>query len=140
MALSASCDLHYSVERFFYEQWTSTDISFPGVPFDPSSPALHSWIALYVMDVRGGPSRSTDYEASLLITVNAFSRNSRRAVTRLAQDIEALLRAAHIPIYDESAQMTLRGYIKLTDPVTKAFRESGGLHAGTVDVEGIVSF
>lgn len=140
MAQSASCDLHYSVERFFREQWTSTEIAFPGVPFDASIKALHRWVAFYVLEVRGRASRASDYRADLLLTVNVFSRESRRDALRLAQDVETLLRAAPVPIYDESAQVTLRGYIKLTDPVTKAMRESGGLHAGTVDVEGIVAF
>lgn len=140
MAQSASLDVRYSVERFFREQWTATEVAFPGAPFDSTREALFEWVAIYVMDVRGAPSRASDYAASLLLTVNVFSRKSARGASRLSQQVEALLRAAHVSIYDESEQTVLRGYIKLMDPVTKAQRESAGLFAETVDVEGIILF
>lgn len=57
---------------------------------------------------------------------------------RLAQQVEALLRGEHVALYDEDAQTTLRGYLKLTDPATKALREQGGLLAATVDVDGFL--
>lgn len=133
---SAACDIDYSVERFFATRWTTTEIAYPRQPFDSEAPGLLRWIAFETLLVSGRPSRAADYQADVLITVNCFSRDGKRDLMRLAQQVEELLRGQAAALYDESSQTTLRGYLKLTDPATKALREQGGLLAVTVDVDG----
>lgn len=133
---SASCDIDYSVERFFATRWTATEIAYPRQPFDSEATGLLRWIAFDTLLVVGRPSRAADYQADVLITVNCFSRDGKRDLMRLAQQVEELLRGQAAALYDESSQTTLRGYLRLTDPATKALREQGGLLAVTVDVDG----
>lgn len=134
----AVCDIDYSVERFFATRWSTCEVAWPNQPFDSEAPGLVKWIAPNVLTTIGRPARAAAYTADVLISVNVFHREGRRKLLRLAQQVEALLRGEHVALYDEDAQTTLRGYLKLTDPATKALREQGGLLAATVDVDGFL--
>ena len=97
---SAACDIDYSVERFFATRWTTTEIAYPRQPFDSEAPGLLRWIAFETLLVSGRPSRAADYQADVLITVNCFSRDGKRDLMRLAQQVEELLLS--IPYVDDA--------------------------------------
>ena len=138
---AAVCDIDYSVQRFFQDNWTTSDIHYQGVEFDASNERRANWVAPYVMATTGLPTRSGEYGARVLISVNVYHRESRRKMLRDAQVLEEAVRAHDITIYDDSDGSTVVGYIRLTEPAFHAIREdNNGVHVGTLDVEGLIYF
>lgn len=129
-------DVHYSVERWFAENWTSTEIQFEG---QNKPDGETSWIQAHVLDHAGMVTRSQDYGADVLISINVFAATPR-TVRQVAQEIEDDLRAGVITVYDETNKTTELGSLRLGEPAFKAPRAHGKLYAGTVDVRGVLIY
>lgn len=130
-------DVHYSVEKWFADNWTATDVAYSGQEYRRGSET--DWIAPLTLAVIGRPSRVTAYGADVLLTVNVFSVTSARSVADTAGALESALRALTITVYgpaDIDGDREVIGYLRLQEPEFKAPRKDAQGHAGTVDVRG----
>ena len=131
----AMLDIVYSIEKWFFANWSTTPVRYSGQPFDDKG--LDAWLSLHVWP-SGLITRKNDYGATILISTNIYSRVKMRDIYTHAQSLEVLLRAGSIELIDNSDQVTSLGFLKLGEPELKALREDGDIFIGTLDVRAML--